>query len=593
MKTAILLLFGFGVVFNLKSQLPVNQWEMIVVDSTRSLFNEDGHNRSLGLGAEAYDVSRHGRRITVMNRDGYLDIFSGNYYYRNPGGNMTGSWERFEFEPGVYGLLFFKVNDDDIDEILAVSESEIFYYEVFNQYQKMFNVYNIGSLPGGDKPTRYARVADVLKGGKQEVLIMGGKGLYMAEIPEKPDSTLWSFDLIVKTESKAGFDVADMNGNGLLDIIYSRQVTKRNKSYFEVGWLENPAITKNDPTFHVIGRINNKVIEISAVDMNGNQTPEIIVSEAKEGTNEKYNLWLFSSSQKATLKSDWNQKLLGSHYSSGIFDIDDLNRTGHNDIITTDYAEHNQAIYAYLNDGEANFAKTLIYEGDMAFPAIRVIDLDSDGDPDIIGFGADNNQTLAILRNDVKQRDGIGKPYFVVWDDTVTITEESRGFHRFQPSLVAGNDWTSPFDFFNGTMHVRYEVTEYPTDEPFQLQFCIWCDVIDGRFTPGNWKEMCSPHTDVDAIDLATDIAFPAEMWRLNPDEPCDFSRISDFRFIGIVVRCANRMNCTDLVPRARECWEQRHLIYPFKVRFSLVALAEGESFRGWDYYIDVDKFKE
>ena len=589
MKNLFLFFLSLCLISALHSQIPVNQWEKIVVDSNRDAISEIAQAPLQNIVADARDVSRHGYRIHVMNRDGYKDIISGNYYYRNPGSNMTGNWERFEFSQGVSGILFTNINDYDIDDIIAVSGSDVYWYEVFNQFKKMFNVYKIGSVPESDHLTGYGLMADIIKGEKPELLIMGGEGIYMAEIPQYPDSTMWEFTLIAETRTMTDFDVADINGNGYQDIVCTLPSEKGDSGAMELVWFENPGKKSEKWASRKIGTVGNPISGISVVDFYGNGKPEIIITEKSVG-EPKSNLLVFSMPESGNLQKTWVNKTLGRHNLIQSLDIIDFNKNGKIDILISDYNGIDYQIYAYLNEGSGNFRKEIIYNS-KSFSRIRAFDLDGDKDIDIIGFGGENNTSLVVLRNDAIQNPEIGRPWFVVYDDTSTITEASRGFYRFQPSLVAGTDWTSPFDFYNGTMYARWEVTQYPSEEPFQLQFCIWSEVKEGRFTPGNWKEMCSPHTDLKGVDLATDIALPAEMWRLNPDEPCDFSKISDFRFMGIVVRCGNRLNCTDMVPKAIECWEQRHLIYPFKVRFSLVALAQGETFTGWENYIDLNRF--
>ncbi len=594
MKRTLLTFLILSLLIRVNAQLQIDQWTEILVDANRKEFIENDFMKEEYLCTDACDASRHGYRTHFMNRDGYKDILSGNYYYRNPGGSLTGNWERFEFLPGVSGLFFTNVNDDDIDDIIAVSGSDVYWYEVVNQYKKMFNVYKTGSIPESDHLTGYGSMADVFKGGKPELLIMGGEGLYVAEIPAFPDSSVWEFVLIAETRTLTDFDVADINGNGFQDIICALPSNRGSSGEFDLVWFENPGKKYEKWSFKSIGTIKNPVSGIKAVDLNGNGKPEIIVAEKSVVWSKPLSdLMVFSMPENRNLKKKWPKKTLGHHFSINTFETRDLNSDGKIDIALSDFKDSNPGIYVYLNDGNGNFRMELINAGVNVFPGVRIFDLDSDDDMDLVGFGGDDNRKLVILRNDAKQNQEIGKPCFVVYDDTCTITEASRGFYRFQPSLVAGNDWTSPFNFYNGTMYARYEVIEYPTDEPFQLQFCIWSEVKEGRFTPGNWKEMCSTHTDVNGVDLATDFVIPSEMWRLNPDEPCDFSQINNFRFMAIVVRCGNRKNCTDMVPAAKGCWEQRHFIYPFKVRFSLVALAEGETFPGWENYIDENRFRK
>jgi hypothetical protein len=536
---------------------------------------------------DAFDANRHGSTRLVLNKDGYKDIVSGWYYYRNPGGNMSGDWERFELAPKADGFMFTDVDGDDIADFIAVAGPDVYWFEVLNQYGKMFEVYKIGQIMETDHMNGQGYlVADVIKGGKQEVLIKGGDGLYMAEIPAHPDSVLWDFILIAETKSSEGFDAVDIDADGDLDIV-SGKATDDPDLAVDLFCYENPGKRAAAWPEWKIGTTKHPIDRIAAADLNADGTPEIVVTEERWNVIKPVaNLWVFSMSTLGNPKGEWTRKSLASHYSLNSLDTGDIDGDGDIDIVTNEHKGPDLNTFAYLNDGNGDFSEKLIYSGVEMHLGTQLVDLDSDGDLDIIGPAWDNEKIFTVLRNDAKQREGTGKPWFVVFDDTCTVTEEDHGFYYFHPSMVAGNDWQNPFDYYNGTLHARYEVLEYPSDEPFKLSYCIWSEVEKGAWR--NWKEMCCPQSSLGGVDVATSAFVPAKDWWVK-DVPCDFSNINNFRFLGLVVWCNDSRNCSDWVDPPDNCWAQRKDIMPFRVRFTLIAVSADAEFKGWDHYLGAD----
>ena len=67
----------------------------------------EGHAQTFGLGFGDADG------------DGKQDILSGRYWYRNPGGDMDGSWERGEFPSGMHAALVVDVDEDQNLDVIA------------------------------------------------------------------------------------------------------------------------------------------------------------------------------------------------------------------------------------------------------------------------------------------------------------------------------------------------------------------------------------------------------------------------------------------------------------------------------------------
>ncbi len=152
------------------------------------------------------------------------------------------------------------------------------------------------------------------------------------------------------------------------------------------------------------------------------------------------------------------------------------------------------------------------------------------------------------------------------------------------------DDWTKPHDFWNGEFYARVEVLEQPSKEPFSIQFAIWQD----KGKKGGWSECTSSQSPLSGgagSSVEKCIGTPAKWWQLRKDAPVDFSRPEDFYRIGIVLwkgngNCipyaqgwsASRAQCKDAVKQAPN-------FFPLRARVTIVAVAAGHKFSGWENY--------
>ncbi len=83
--------------------LSLDKWTYIRVDDDRGKWGDFSKPEWLRY----FDLA-----VGDVNKDGYLDIVAGRYYYRNPGGNMTGPWKRVTFPINVDGMLLTDVDGD-------------------------------------------------------------------------------------------------------------------------------------------------------------------------------------------------------------------------------------------------------------------------------------------------------------------------------------------------------------------------------------------------------------------------------------------------------------------------------------------------
>ncbi len=392
MKKIIFIILILCPLHALYSQLPVDKWTGITIDTARQTWGEGKFEWVRGFGVDAFDV----------DHDGFKDIVAGWYFYRNPGGNMTGEWKRTELIPKADGVLFTNVNDDDIADIIAVAGQDVYWFEVPASNSDKMIFHKVGKITETDHLNGQGYLmADVIKGGKPEVLLMGGEGLYMAEIPDNPEKVQWNFILIAETSSSEGFDAVDIDGDGDLDIVCGKPVGDEPDGPRELYCFENPGIKSEKWANWKLGTTKYPIDRVKAADLDKDGIPEIVVTEERWNVIKPVaNLWVFSASSKMNRKSEWNGKILASHYSLNNLDLGDINNDGNIDIVTSEHKGPDLKTFIYLNDGLGNFSEREIFKGAEMHLGAKFTDLDNDGDLDIIGPAWDRYNIFTILRND-------------------------------------------------------------------------------------------------------------------------------------------------------------------------------------------------
>jgi hypothetical protein len=66
-------------------------------------------------------------------------------------------------------------------------------------------------------------LAQIIPGGRPEILLSTGKGIYYIEIPSNPSAGNWPVTLAAEEASEQGLAVADLNGDGRADILVTEE----------------------------------------------------------------------------------------------------------------------------------------------------------------------------------------------------------------------------------------------------------------------------------------------------------------------------------------------------------------------------------
>ena len=194
----------------------------------------------------AAHVRTFGLCFPDVDGDGDLDIASGPFVYLNPGGPMTAAWEQIALPGGVHAFATLDVDGDKFVDLLAQRDNpganriDLFWVEAANAAGTSWAAPRpIGNVPRSEHAEGFQgyRVAQLVAGGQPEIVVSSAQGIYFFAVPEtNPAAGNWPRTLVAANDSDEGIGVADIDGDGDLDIAFTSGREKR------VKWARNPGV---------------------------------------------------------------------------------------------------------------------------------------------------------------------------------------------------------------------------------------------------------------------------------------------------------------------------------------------------------------
>ncbi|MDD5688433.1 MAG: chitobiase/beta-hexosaminidase C-terminal domain-containing protein [Elusimicrobia bacterium] len=445
-----------------------------------------------------------------LNNDGYKDLVSGKYSYKNPGGDMTGTWTRTTFPVNVDASLVTDVDGDAYPDVIG--------FGLTAAYTPNPGVYWLEKTGSGDTtadwtatkvavipPTLHSqsqgmRMAQIVPGGREEIVCTGdlpypGDGassgkLYYIQIPlVSPQNGNWPVTQISNSVSNSsnnqGIAVGDIDKDGDLDIV---GVLGDNKT---VVWYENPGVAgQGNWAVHKIGDatpINNVTSadgpdRVQLADLNGDGRLDMILTdEIWDGANplraESRTYWFKCPADPKTLWGASTQ--IVKQQSTNSLDVADMDFDGDKDVVT---GEHKGAKETAIweNDGSAtpSFTQHIISAGKESHNSAYLSDLDGDGDLDIVSitwddFFSTTGGLMYILRNNNTFGGGGGNPVVVITKPT-NGQQFDQGSNILIEATAVDDVSVAKVEFYNGTTKLGED-----TSSPYSY---TWNSVPSGDF---------------------------------------------------------------------------------------------------------------
>ncbi|MHC4204676.1 MAG: FG-GAP repeat domain-containing protein [Planctomycetota bacterium] len=371
-------------------RLSLDDWTYIQIDSKRGKWGDWDQPEWLRyFGLDMADVTG----------DGYKDIVAGRYFYRNPGGDMTGSWQRIIFDINVDAMLVVDVDSDSFCDVIAEALPDVYWLEAEDQQGNSWNVRKIGTLPKtGHVNGQGYMLGQIIAGGKPEIILACGDGIYYFQIPAEPEKGNWPKIRIASETMDEGIGVGDIDGDSDIDVAVGKEEGKN----FMVIWYKNPGNSQGNWTGRLISKTAFAPDRIVIADINGDLRPDVVVSEERyPGPDPDASLYWFE--RPGDHKSHtWKKHVVVTEYSLNNLDVADMDHDGDFDIITCEHKgpKGKFRLQIFENDGKGNFTEHIADRGKESHLGALVEDMDNDGDPDIVSAAWDNYQYLHLWRND-------------------------------------------------------------------------------------------------------------------------------------------------------------------------------------------------
>ena len=358
--------------------LPIDQWTYKQVTAN--------HEQTFGLAFG--DVDGSGRK----------DIISGPYWYQNPGGDLLGDWTQHDLPAGMHAILVTNVDDDALIDVIAQKQESalsVYWLEPADAAAQAWNSVKIGEVDTAshDLGAQGYRAAQIEAGGKAEVAISSGNGIYYFRVPAAPEAGNWPRVHVSGAPSDEGFAVGDVDRDGRLDIAATTGDAKG------VVWYKNPGDGSGDWTGFQIGDFTEALYpdRTEMADLNGNGRLDIIVTEENGADSDAQTYW-WEQPADATAPN-WTRHLITTQATTNSLDVADMDKDGDVDLVL---AEHrgDRTLSIWSNSGQGAFSEQIVSTGYESHLGGRTVDLDGDGDLDIVSIAWDQSNLLHLWRND-------------------------------------------------------------------------------------------------------------------------------------------------------------------------------------------------
>ena len=353
--------------------IPLDNWTYKQVTSS--------HQRVFGLA------------LGDVTGDGLGDIVSGRYLYRNPGGDMAGSWTQIDL--GTPDAQFIvNVDGDSLPDIIAVTNNNLLWLEATTSAGTSWTSRIVGSNAGNNHSisVQAKRLGQIVPGGKPEIVLGDSEsyGIKYFEIPSSnPEAGNWPQTLVTSSVNGDGLGVGDIDRDGQVDIVSTNSSGVR--------WYKNPGNgSANWQGFTIGAAMGGAPDTMDAADLTGDNRLDIIVAD-EGGGGQLY--WFEQPSDPQS--PSWTRRLI---YNPGIyitcFSVADMDMDGDVDIVSGAHKGTPLETIVWENDGHGNFTKHLIDTGKESHLGAKLGDLDGDGDQDLVSIAWDAYQYVHLWRND-------------------------------------------------------------------------------------------------------------------------------------------------------------------------------------------------
>lgn len=421
-------------------QLPLDKWHYIQVDDSRDNYVIPGARSWWNyFGLDMFDV----------NQDGYMDIIAGEWYYPNPGGDMSAAWERIRFPIEVDAVLALDIDDDEFADVIGLRLPQIFWLEANETEGLTWSYVEIGTMQQtGHANSQEYSLAQIIPGGKPEIILCDEVNQYYFEIPSNPENTPWPRVRI--SNEGGGYATGDIDRDGFIDLAGSIRTegvgevlegtSSVRKDNSMVSWWKNPGNGKGDWDRYEVG-LGTGPDRFVVADLNGDGKLDVATSDERYPGNAR-NAYLTWYEQRGDPdKRGWEKHIIVTSKSMNSMDAADVDRDGDIDLVVGEHEmkgrgnqplPRDEKVMVYENDGKGTFSARTVDQGKESHLGTQLADMDGDGDLDIVSIAWREPNYLHLWRNDALKEKR--KTEFIrsdnSWKYSIPIIINANGYAR-------------------------------------------------------------------------------------------------------------------------------------------------------------------
>ncbi|UCG34750.1 MAG: VCBS repeat-containing protein [Candidatus Omnitrophota bacterium] len=337
-------------------------------------------------GRQVIDKTKPWRSVFVffadIDADNKKDIITGGWWYKNPG-SCGGDWIRHDIGSPLNNAAIVYDFDDDGDKDILGTDGKVYgnrFVWARNDGKGSFSI--LKNIERGSGDFLQGTVIGSFDNGKRPQIVLSwhkaGKGLQLLEVPLNPSNELWRIRKITSVSQDEGLSAGDIDNDGDKDLLLGTKWLRNDKNAWRTFTIYHGS---EPPDRNRLADINNDgkldaIVGFEAI----NRAGKIAWYEQRDAI------------------SDWQEHIIDRIIGPMSLDVADMDADGDLDVIVGEHNLRNPKrakLYIYENDGRGeNWKKHIVYIGDEHHDGAQSIDIDGDGDLDIVSIGWGHDRVI-------------------------------------------------------------------------------------------------------------------------------------------------------------------------------------------------------